>query len=193
MVVMAPGDANDIGGMLDFALSHDSPTGIRYPKENAVEIARELQPIELGKSERIRGGSDGTILSFGVQLAEAIAAAETLEAEGIHVGVINARFAKPIDRQMIADALNTGFVVTVEEGMLMGGFGSAVLETANEMGFTTNLLTRLGIPDVFMEHGEREELLADLKLDRSGIAQTCRDLAQRSGIEVATDPTGYSA
>ncbi len=179
MVVMAPGDANDLGGMLDFALSHSSPCAMRYPKESAVEIARELQPVELGKSELMRSGNDGTILAYGIQLVEALAAADELAAEGIDVAVVNARFSKPIDREMVRAAIATNFIVTVEEGMLMGGFGSAVLETANEMGLATNHVRRLGIPDMFVEHGERDELLADLLLDKNGIAQSCRELAAK--------------
>ena len=133
---MAPGDANDIGAMLDFALQHDTPACIRYPKTNAAEITRQLQPVELGKSELMKPGNDGTILSYGTPLDACLRAAETLREEhGLDVAVVNARFAKPIDREMVKRALDTDFVVTVEEGMLMGGFGSAVLETANEMQF----------------------------------------------------------
>ena len=181
MVVMAPGDANDVGAMLDFSLQHSSPCGIRYPKENAVEIPRTIQPVELGKSEIIREGKDGTLLAFGIQLAECLAAAEKLQEEGINMRVVNARFAKPIDQEMVRRAIEeTEFVVTIEEGMLIGGFGSAVLEAANEMGLSTQFIKRLGIPDVFVEHGERGELLHDLKLDRLGIAQTCRDMLHAS-------------
>lgn len=178
MVVMAPGDANDIGAMLDFSLNHSSPCAIRYPKENAVEIPRELTPIRLGKSELIRDGKDGTILAYGIQLGEALAAAEILAQEGLDIRVVNARFAKPIDKDMVRSAIETtDFVVTVEEGMLHGGFGSAVLEAANELGLDTRRVRRLGIPDIYVEHGERGELLRDLKLDREGISQTCRELA----------------
>ncbi|MEZ6092715.1 MAG: transketolase C-terminal domain-containing protein [Pirellulaceae bacterium] len=123
-------------------------------------------------------------MAFGAQLGEALAAAETLAEEGLDVGVVNARFAKPIDMDMVERTLDTGFVVTVEEGMLMGGFGSAFLEAANQLKRSTVNVERIGIPDVFVEHGEREELLADLKLDRQGIAQTCRELATRSNVGV---------
>ena len=97
-----------------------------------------------------------------------------LREEGIHVGVINARFVKPLDTETVLRCVrDCGFVVTVEEAALMGGFGSAVLETAADAGLDTSRVTRLGIPDKFIEHGERGELLADLGLDAAGIAATC--------------------
>ncbi len=175
MVVMMPGDANDMGAMLDFGLKHDAPCSMRYPKTNAAEIKRDLQPIELGKSEILDWGADGVIIAAGTPLEECINAAELLRSEGLDVGVVNARFVKPIDRDMIRRALTqTGFVVTAEEGMLMGGFGSALLEAANEMGLDASRVQRIGIPDLFVEHGDRSELLADLKLDAAGIAEVCR-------------------
>ena len=180
MVVMAPGDANDIGAMLDFALQQDGPCSMRYPKDTASEISRELQPVELGKSEVIRWGEDGNILCAGTPLANAIAAAEILREEGLDVGVINARFVKPIDREMVRKALSGGgFVVTAEEAMLMGGFGSALLEAAVDMHLDTRKVKRIGIPDVFVQHGSREEVLGDINLTVDGIAGVCRDAAKQ--------------
>ena len=187
MVVMAPGDANDIGAMLDFSLSHDTACSIRYPKTNAAEITRDLQPIELGKSETIREGIDGTIIACGITLEAAAEAAETLQAEGLDVGVVNARFVKPIDTEMIKRAItNSEFVVTVEEAMLMGGFGSAVLEAANEMKLDASKVYRIGIPDEFVEHQDRHEVLAELKLDAVGIAETCREAAKQVKLNSQT-------
>lgn len=189
MVVMAPGDANDVGGMLDFALKHDSPCSLRYPKTAAAEIHRELKPIELGKSESFGEGTDGTIIACGTTLQACLEAAQTLESEGLDMGVVNARFVKPIDQEMIRRTLtNSAFVVTVEEAMLMGGFGSALLESANEMGLNTSKVHRIGIPDRFVEHQSRTEVLAELKLDAKGIAESCRTLAKKvnSGARVAT-------
>jgi len=181
VVVMAPGDAWDVGPMLQFALAHDGPISVRYPKANAAQLAEtDRQPIELGRAEVLRWGRDGVILCFGTLLADCLKAADLLAAEGLEVGVVNARFAKPIDREMIERAVREcGFVVTVEEGCLMGGFGSAVLEAANEMNLDTSRIRRLGIPDRFIEHAERSELLADLGLDSRGIAAACRELAER--------------
>ena len=178
MVVMTPGDANDIGAMLDFALSQDSPCCMRYPKTEASEFTRELEPVQLGKAEILKWGSDGTILCAGTQLAACFEAADQLLKEGLEIGVVNSRFVKPIDRDVIQSAIEeTGFVVTVEEGMLMGGYGSAVLEAANEMQLDTSQIYRIGIPDTFIEHGNRAELLAELKLDVDGIMETCRQAA----------------
>ena len=187
IVVMAPGDANDIGAMLDFALSNDSPASMRYPKDTATEIKREIQPVELGKAEVLSWGTDGNIFCAGTPLANCVEAAEILRAEGLDVGVVNARFIKPIDQEVIRKALTeTGFVVTVEEGMLMGGYGAAVLEAANEMRLDATRVYRIGIPDKFMEHASRDELFEELRLDAKGVAQTCREAAQKSKPASAT-------
>ncbi|MEC7717240.1 MAG: 1-deoxy-D-xylulose-5-phosphate synthase [Planctomycetota bacterium] len=180
MVVMAPGDANDVGAMLDFALQHDEACGIRYPKETAANIERELQPVTLGKSEVLTDGEDGVIVCFGSLLENCLQAARRLEEEsGLKIGVVNARFAKPIDDALLKTLIEEKpFVVTVEEGNLMGGFGTAVLEAANTMGLSTENIHRLGLPDAFVEHGERGELLADLGLDVDGIAKRCHELAE---------------
>ena len=180
MVVMAPGDANDVGAMLDFALQHDEACGIRYPKETAANIERELQPVTLGKSEVLTDGEDGVIVCFGSLLENCLQAARRLEEEaGLKIGVVNARFAKPIDDALLKTLIDEKpFLVTVEEGNLMGGFGTAVLEAANTMGLSTENIHRLGLPDAFVEHGERGELLADLGLDVDGIAKRCQKLAE---------------
>jgi 1-deoxy-D-xylulose-5-phosphate synthase len=191
LVVMAPGDAHDVGPMLDFALRQAGPVSMRYPKANAIALSTlnlehgtlnssARDPIELGRSEVLRWGRDGAILCLGSQLADCLKAADMLAADGLDVGVVNARFAKPIDREVIERALHEcGFLLTVEEGALMGGFGSAVLEVASDLGLDTSRIKRLGIPDRFIEHAERSELLADLGLDARGIASACRELADR--------------
>jgi len=180
MTVMAPGDALDVAPMLEFALEQDSPTSMRYPKTTAELIEREPAPMELGKAEVIQWGEDGTIFACGTLLANCIGAAQLLKEEcGLSVAVVNARFIKPLDRDVLRRALEeTGFVVTVEEAALMTGFGSAVLEAANEMGLDTRRIRRLGLPDEFVQHGERGELLADLGLDSDGIFVACREMAQ---------------
>ena len=180
MTVMAPGDESDLSGMLDFALSHDGPTSLRYPKAQAQQVAGQRTPIEFGKSEVLRWGEDGCIVCCGTLLSDSIAAAELLAEEGLDVGVINARFIKPLDTETILRAIEEcGFVVTVEESALMGGFGSAVVEAACDAGLACNNIRRLGIPDVFVEHGDRGDLLADLRLDAAGIALTCREQAAK--------------
>jgi 1-deoxy-D-xylulose-5-phosphate synthase len=180
MVVMAPGDEHDLPLMLDLALQHTSPCAIRYPKATAVTVvppaSRERTPVELGRSEVISQGSDGTIVACGALLAECTEAANQLRQEGLDFGIVNARFIKPLDEATLLGVLrNSPLVVTVEEAALAGGFGSALLEAANAAGVDTRHLRCLGIPDKFVEHAERHELLADLGLDARGIAEACRE------------------
>jgi len=194
MTVMAPGDERDLTAMLDFALQHDGPTSLRYPKAPAENIERSLAPIEQGRAEVIEWGADGTIVCCGTLLGACVQAAAELRNHGLDVGVVNARFIKPLDTDVILKAVETSpFVVTVEEGQLMTGFGSAVLEAANEARLSTANVHRLGIPDCYVEHGERGELLAALGLDAAGIARKCRELAAErleSHADAETKPTG---
>jgi 1-deoxy-D-xylulose-5-phosphate synthase len=186
LVVMAPADEHDLGQMLDLALHHAGPCAIRYPKAALPTITAQRSPVEFAKSEIISWSDEGVILCAGALLPACLEAAERLQGEGINVGVVNARFVKPIDAEVVLRAIREcGFVVTVEEGALMAGFGSAVLETAADAGLDTSRVRRLGIPDRFIEHAERGELLAELGLDAAGIAATCRankvaSLAERS-------------
>jgi len=178
LVVMAPGDESDAAAMVRFAFDYDGPTAIRYPKAAAETVCREPAPIELGRAEVLRWGSDGMIVACGTLLTECLKAADQLTGEGLKVGVVNARFVKPLDHQTLLRAVREcPWVVTVEEGALLGGFGSAVLEAASDAGLDSSRVRRLGIPDRFIEHGGREELLAELGLSAAGIAQSCRLLA----------------
>jgi 1-deoxy-D-xylulose-5-phosphate synthase len=186
LVMMAPGDGQELGPMLDFALALDSPASIRYPKCNVETLARAVPPIELGRSEIIEWGTDGTFIAFGALLARCVEAARQLKKEGLDIGVINARFAKPLDAETIVRAAEqTGFVLTVEESTLCGGFGSAVLEAVSAAGVDGSNIRCLGIPDHFIEHGERDELLADLNLDVRGLVAAARALAD--GATVVND------
>ncbi len=183
MVVMAPGDAHDLQRMVELALRLDTPSAIRYPKNAATTIEGPRQPVELGGAETLRTGHEGTIVCYGTLLADCLRAAEVLRDDGLDVGVINARFAKPLDTDTIFEAMQQSqFVITVEEAALDGGFGSAVVEAAVDAGLDTRGITRLGIPDEFIEHGERAELLADLGLDASGISRACRSAASRDRV-----------
>jgi 1-deoxy-D-xylulose-5-phosphate synthase len=183
MVVMAPGDATDLEMMLEFALGFEGPTAIRYPKAKAAVVHRDPAPLELGAAEVLRWGHDGMLVACGTVLETCLAAASQLRTDGLDFGVINARFVKPLDKATILRAIaETPAVVTVEEGALMGGFGSAVLEAASDAGLDTSRVRRLGLPDGFIEHGERDELLADLGLDAKGIIETCRRLATHADL-----------
>lgn len=180
LVVMAPGDELDVGPMLDLALTVPSPTAIRYPKARAEAVARQPAAMVVGTAETLRPGPDGMIIACGGLLPSCVRAAEQLAAEGLEVGVINARFVKPLDTETLLGAIRLcPFVVTVEEGSLAGGFGSAVLEAACDAGLETSHVRRLGLPDQYVEHGDREQLLADLELDVEGIVRACKRLDRK--------------
>ncbi len=180
MVCMAPGYASEVDVMLAAALAHDQPCSIRYPKASALQLEHIPAPIEIGKSETIREGSDGTIIAFGAMLEQALAAADALEGE-LDVAVINARFVKPMDLEMVRTSLTDGkFVVTLEEGAKMGGFGSAFIECAVTENFDTRSIRVLALPDEFIEHGDRGDLFDQHGLSVPKIEQTCREMAGSS-------------
>jgi 1-deoxy-D-xylulose-5-phosphate synthase len=179
-VVMAPGDEADIVPMLEFALNHPGPVSLRYPKASLEKVERGLVPVELGQAEVCDWGDDVMLVAYGTLFPTCVKAAERLRQQGLSVGVINARFVKPLDRATLFKAIEeAALVVTVEEGTIVGGFGSAVLEAANEAGLATQHILRLGLPDQFVEHAERAELLADLGLDVDGICRTVRRAMNR--------------
>ena len=181
---MAPGDGPELQAMLDFAVAHNGPTAIRYPKTSAPNLGLSEQPIEYGKGQIVRWGTDGAILALGPMLETALKAAEQLAQEGVEIAVINPRFIKPLDEELLTKVFTEcRFVITAEEAALMGGFGSAVAELAVDRGWDTRNLRRLGIPDRFIEHGEREELLADLGMSVSGMVQTCHELASKTAAQ----------
>jgi 1-deoxy-D-xylulose-5-phosphate synthase len=184
MVVMAPGDERDCEQMLDFALELKSPSSIRYPKTTAETLTRPACPMELGRAEVLEWGRDGNILCFGALLPLCVRAAQQLRNDGLEVGVINARFLKPIDEEVIQRALaDDGFLLTVEESALQGGFGSAVLEAANDAGLPTTNVRRLGIPDRYIQHAERSEQLAEMGLDTAGIVRAALEMSGRSMVD----------
>ncbi|WP_337175443.1 1-deoxy-D-xylulose-5-phosphate synthase [Paludisphaera sp.] len=187
MVVMAPGDSRDVGPMLDFALGHDAPVSIRYPRANLEAVERDPQPIELGQAEVIEWETDGMFIACGAMLGACVRAAGVLrERHGLNVGVVNARFVKPLDRATIGKAIEeAAFVLTVEEGCLNGGFGSAVLEAANDAGLPTHHVRRIGLPDRFVLHAERDEQLAEVGLDVDGLVASALELARSVGLDVA--------
>ena len=190
ITIMAPGDSSDLEAMIPFSIQHDGPISIRYPKTSAETIHREgtAAPIELGKSEVIQWGTDGMFVVFGALLPECQKAVEKLQKDGLDIGLINARFLRPLDTEIILKAVKEcNFVITVEENTLCGGFGSVVLEAANEAGLNTKNIHRLGIPDQFIEHGDRKELLADLGLDPVSLIQTARSLANEQPDLVETN------
>ncbi len=191
IVLMAPADEPELQSAMRFAVNSGKAVAIRYPRDEvAAEPFENCPPFELGKSRKLRSGADATILAYGVSAHDAMDAAELLTVEGIEVAVVNARFAKPIDRQMIRDALAEGRpVVTVEDHSIQGGFGSAVLEAAQEMGLPINAFARLGLPDRLIEHGSRSGQLAEAGIDAAGIAATVHSLIERFGTDPAPRKT----
>jgi 1-deoxy-D-xylulose-5-phosphate synthase len=180
--------------MLDWALTQPGPVAIRYPKAVVDLHPGQRPPIEMGMAEMMRGGNDGLIVACGTQLGASLAAAKTLADEGIDVAVINARFVKPLDPRIVERIEAAPWVVTVEENALPTGFGSAVLEACADARMAEHRspmppLVRLGLPDRFVEHGERGELLAEISLDAAGIAAACRSLASRQPLSVTVGQT----
>lgn len=178
IVSMAPADGPELAAMLDFALQQNTPTAIRYPKANAKDLGLTKQPIELGKGQIVRWGTDGAIVALGPLVEMALEAADQLAEQGLQVAVINPRFIKPLDTELFERVFKEcKFVLTVEEGALQGGFGSAVLEAACDQGWEIGRMRRVGIPDRYIEHGEREELLHDLGISTSKLVQACQELS----------------
>jgi 1-deoxy-D-xylulose-5-phosphate synthase len=194
MTSLAPADEADVEPMLQWAMKQHGPVSIRYPRANAEVLPRSgtHQPIEMGQAEVLLHGKDGYFLAFGTIASSCVTAAKNLREDGLNIGVISARFVKPLDTKTIFAAIqNSPFVVTVEEGTQEGGFGSAVLEAANAAGLDTRNIIRKAYPDKFIEHGDRNELLADMGLDAAGLADLVRKLHRKTKAvaeETATAP-----
>ena len=179
MVVMTPKDENELQHLLKTALSYEmGPIAVRYPRGTGlgVELDAEPKPINIGEAEICREGEDLLIIAIGNRVYPALEAAETLSETGIKTCVINARFVKPLDTTLIIDmAKEIGKVITVEDGILMGGFGSAILEALAVEGITDVRVNSLGVPDRFVEHGDVNTLYDRYGYDtqaiiRAGIA-----------------------
>jgi 1-deoxy-D-xylulose-5-phosphate synthase len=170
--LMAPKDGRELRRMLRLAVESQGPVAIRYPKDSIPDEELDLPDhhFSVGEAEVLREGSDGAVIAYGATVYPSFQAAEKLNREGIEATVINARFAKPLDKALILEVVkNHPFVLTVEDHSLAGGFGSAVLEMLSEEGEDVRKVRRLGIPDRFIEHGSREMLLRILGLDSEGI------------------------
>jgi 1-deoxy-D-xylulose-5-phosphate synthase len=181
MTLMAPKNEVELKRMLEFALNHPGPTAIRIPRENVPDLGYwDLPdtPIQLGRGEILAEGKDGAILGYGVMTAKALQAREILKRSGIEVTVANARFAKPVDADLATDlARRHPFVLTLEDHAMLGGFGSAVAEALAIRNEDAAKVKIHGIPDRFLQHASRKELLKHLHLDPEGIADAVRMLA----------------
>jgi len=184
IVLLAPSDEKELIRSLDLATSLDQPSVIRYPRDN-------VPPQPLGEdsawgilktggiSRTLREGTDATLIAYGACAWQALEAAKQLENEGLSVGVIDARFCKPLDAQMLerifAKTEGGGHpILTVEDHSIVNGFGSAVIEHAQEKRYDARLVTRLGLPDRFIKHASRDEQLKEVGLDPTGIARSTR-------------------
>jgi 1-deoxy-D-xylulose-5-phosphate synthase len=179
MISMAPSDENELVRMLHTAVRSGKPCSIRYPrgKGTGAPINPNPESLPIGKGRVVKHGSDLLIVALGSMVVPSVAAAEMLASQGVSVEVIDARFIKPLDAQLISErAAAVGNVLTVEEGTLQGGFGGAVAELLAEQGMQDVRLARMGIRDAFVEHGTRRELLDLLGLNADGIARTARDM-----------------
>lgn len=174
MTIMAPKDENELQHMLKTALDFDGPVSVRYPRGSGVGVALDTQwqDLPIGKAEVLRTGKDVCFWAIGSMVQTALDAAELLEAQGISAGVVNMRFAKPLDVELLREhAQSYGKIITLEEGVLAGGVGSAILEELNENKLLEQCEVRcLGIPDEFVMHGDKKLLFRDLGLDTPTIA-----------------------
>lgn len=176
MVVMAPSDENECRRMLTTAFHYQGPAAVRYPRGSGTGAAVEknLESIEIGKSQLVREGKKIAILAFGSLLAPAIAAAEKLNAT-----VINMRFIKPLDeKRILAVAATHDVLVTIEENAIMGGAGSAVAECLSAHHQFPPIL-HLGLPDTFIDHGDHKAMLAACGLNSTGIVQSIQQFCDR--------------
>jgi 1-deoxy-D-xylulose-5-phosphate synthase len=171
MIVMSPKDENELRHMLYSAYLSEKPAVVRYPRGEAygVIVDETLKEIPIGTWERLKDGMDIAIVACGNTVHPALSAAMELEGEGIHCTVINGRFVKPMDREMLLSLVQeVPKILTVEENVLIGGFGSGVMEMLSEEGITVPI-KRLGIPDAFLPHGSQGSLRKSIGIDKEGI------------------------
>jgi len=175
MVVMMPKDENEGQHMVKTAIDYnDGPIALRYPRGNGLGVPMddELKAIPIGSWEVLEKGADAVILAFGTTIPMALHAAEQLREEGIQAEVVNSRFIKPLDEEMLASIFGRNVpVLTIEEAVLQGGFGSAVLEYAHDNGHEGAIIDRMGIPDLFVEHGDVAELMDEIHLNSDEVVK----------------------
>jgi 1-deoxy-D-xylulose-5-phosphate synthase len=178
LLVMAPKDEDELRHMMATALASPLPAAVRYPRGNGYGVAMDSPPrvLPVGKAEVLRQGPDGVIWAIGTMATEALRAAQRLAAEGgPDLTVVNARFVKPLDTELLAAQAKPGArLMTVEENALAGGFGAAVMEAVESLGITGVAFERLGVPDEYQTHGNQDILRARLDLDAEGIVRRAR-------------------
>ncbi|MGD9561960.1 MAG: 1-deoxy-D-xylulose-5-phosphate synthase [Pyrinomonadaceae bacterium] len=175
IILMAPKDEAEMRDMLLTAIEHPGPAALRYPRGSGIgaDISGKPKTIEIGKGEVLRDGRDAAIIAYGTMAQPALEAAAKLEQLGIQATVVNARFVKPLDEELLVRlATEHQLIVTVEEAYLAGGFGSAVMELLEEKGLLEGTtVVRMGVPDEIVTHGDPKALLAQYGLDADGICE----------------------
>jgi 1-deoxy-D-xylulose-5-phosphate synthase len=169
---MAPKDENELQHLIETARVAQSPIAFRYPRGKGYGVPLDRRPkrIDIGKGELLRNGEDIVIVAIGSTVVPSLKASEDLAKQGIYAAVVNARFVKPLDARLICPlAQEAGRVLTVEENVLEGGFGSAVIESLQAKGLHSVEVRRLGIPDLFVEHGRQNHLRQLYGIDARGI------------------------
>jgi 1-deoxy-D-xylulose-5-phosphate synthase len=182
LTIMAPKDENELRHMVFTALNTNGPVAIRYPRGSGlgVPIDQSLQQLTIGVADEVENGTNVAFLAVGSMVETCIEAREILTSEGILASVINARFIKPLDEQMIRKVCkNVGIIITVEENVLAGGFGSSVLEYIHDQNIDDVNVLRLGFPDQFIEQGARKQILAKYGLHAAGIASAAKSYVQK--------------
>lgn len=178
MVIMTPKDEAELRNMLYTAIEYkDGPVALRYPRGSAlgVEVSEDFEAIPIGKGEIVNHGKDVAILAVGNMVRFASQAADKLILENISVEVVNMRFIKPLDTELL-DEIASKFdkIITIEENSIVGGFGSGVLEYFAEKRYKNNVL-RLGLPDAYVDHGTQDQLYKILKIDADGIVENVKE------------------
>ncbi|MGA9116330.1 MAG: 1-deoxy-D-xylulose-5-phosphate synthase [Bacteroidota bacterium] len=189
MVLMAPKDEAELRDMLCTAVHHvEGPVALRYPRGSGTGVPLQpgFHPLPVGRGEELRTGTDVAILAVGTMVQHALAASTLLAGRGISAGVLNMRFIRPLDEELVAAAAaRYGAILTLEDNVVRGGFGSAVAECLASHGLTSVRLRIHGLPDRFVEHGTTEELHRNHGLDPGGIADAAADLL---GADPASRP-----
>ncbi|TAJ28544.1 MAG: 1-deoxy-D-xylulose-5-phosphate synthase, partial [Nitrospirae bacterium] len=186
MAVMAPKDENELQHMVKTCLDHDGPASVRYSRGSCLGVTMDPEPtaLPIGKGELLREGTDVALVAIGVTVWQAVEAAKRLEAEGISAAVVNARFVKPLDAELIGSvAKRVRCLLTVEEGSRMGGFGSAVLESLSDQGIQVPTKV-VGLPDWYIEQGPQDLLREKYGLTADGIYESAKALLAQSSPEL---------
>jgi 1-deoxy-D-xylulose-5-phosphate synthase len=183
MVVMAPKDENELRRMLRTAVDHDGPIALRYPRGTAIGVAIDgpIAPLKMGRSEILRHGDDVVLMGIGRSVIEAAAAADTLAQQGLEATVVNSRFVKPLDAELLTTlARRIPRIVTVEENVRQGGFGSAVWECLNDAGVHRVAVERVGIADTFVAHGSTDVLRREYGVDADAVVRAALSVCGRA-------------